>query len=341
MSIYDFRDRPAYPDFEAPDSYCDNQHINSWWTSEHDKIIRNQIEVEQWNWPWDISNTIVQITTPEIIEKWKGVDPLCKRYAWCNILVYFSVARARKLGYDKLIRQPKWKRCPICNNDFIENSLPSPFIRKLGIKNLDFCSPCLKACLLDEGNNKMSKTDIEKFLIELSKIINKVPSQNYLEEITNFAEFELNDKILLFKLLMTKPTLIRVKKIFGSWFNALIDSGILADGTRKNAIGIQCLAKDGHICLSLGEKTIDDLLFELGIKHLKEPHYPEGNYRGDFLVDEKIIEYFGLIGNKEYDKKIELKRKLAIEHKLDVIEIYPIDLVNTKKLIDKLIKKLK
>lgn len=340
MSIYDYRDRPAYPDFEAPDSYCDNQYINSWWTSEHDNLIKNQIEIEQWNWPWDIYNQIVQITSPEIIKKWKEDDPLCRQYAWYNILLYFSVAKSKKLGYDRLIRKSKWKKCPICNNDFIENSLPSPFIRRLGINNIDFCSPCLKTSLLDEGNNKMSKTDIEKFLIELSRIVNKVPSQNYINEIIDLSVFEFNDKILLLKLLMSKPSLIRVKKAFGSWFNALIDAGILEDGTRRNAIGIQCLAKDGHICLSLGEKTIDDLLFELGISHSKEPHYPEGGYRGDFLVDKKIIEYFGLIGNKDYDKKIELKRKLAKKYNLDLIEIFPKDLVNTKLLIDKITKRL-
>jgi hypothetical protein len=174
----------------------------------------------------------------------------------------------------------------------------------------------------------------------LAKIINKVPSQNYVNEISDLSEYELTDRILLLKHLQNKPTLTRVKKTFGSWFHALIEAEILEDGTRKNSRGIQCLAKDGHICLSLGEKTIDDLLFELGINHSKEPHYPEGNFRGDFLVGDVIIEYFGLIGNPEYDRKIDLKRKLAKKYSINIIEIFPKDIINTKKLINKMMNQL-
>jgi hypothetical protein len=118
----------------------------------------------------------------------------------------------------------------------------------------------------------------------------------------------------------------------------LIEAEILEDGTRRSSMGTQCLAKDGHVCYSLGEKTIDDLLFELNIPHTKEPKYPEGNYRGDFLTGEIIIEYFGLIGNIEYDKKVEIKRQLAKKHNLTIIEIFPKDLIDTNKLIDKLKK---
>lgn len=340
MSIYDYRDTPAYRDFDVPISYCNNQYINSWWTEEHDKMILTQIELEQWNWHWDISNVIVSKTSPNAIEKWRDNDPFCKQYAWYNALMYYSVAKAKKQGYLKRIRKAEWKKCHLCNNDFIENSLPSPFVKKLGINNLDFCAPCLRDSLLDEGDGKMSKSDIIDFVTELAKILNKVPPQNFVNEISNLSEYELIDRIELLKHLQTKPTLSLVKKTFGSWFHLLIEAEILEDGTRKNSRGIQCLAKDGHICLSLGEKTIDDLLFEFGVNHSKEPHYPEGNYRGDFLVGDIIIEYFGLIGNPEYDKKVELKRKLAQKYCLSVIEIFPVDLINTKKLVDKLMKRL-
>lgn len=336
MSIYDYRDRPAYPDFDAPLSYCDNHYINKWWTIEHDAIIKNQIELEQWNWPWNIAEIIVQMTAPVTIEKWRSVDPLCKQYAWYNILMYYSIAKAKKLDYLKIIRSPKWKKCKLCGNDFIENSIPSPFIKKIGINNLEFCSPCLKDSLLEEGNSKMSKIEIINYLKELTIILNKVPPQNYINEISNLSELELTYKIALLRLLNNKPSLNRVKKLFNSWFNALIEAEILEDGTRRSSRGTQCLAKDGHICYSLGEKTIDDILFELNIPHTKEPKYPEGNYRGDFLTGEIIIEYFGLIGNVEYDKKVEIKRQLAKKHNLFMIEIFPIDLIDTKKLIDKL-----
>ncbi|NQU80012.1 MAG: hypothetical protein HQ543_00665, partial [Bacteroidetes bacterium] len=99
MSIYDNRDKPAYFNFDAPVSYCNNKHINAWWTEEHDKIIKTQIEKEHWNWAWTITDKIVNITPKEIIETWKITDPLCEKYVWYNVLMYFSIAKAKKLDY--------------------------------------------------------------------------------------------------------------------------------------------------------------------------------------------------------------------------------------------------
>jgi hypothetical protein len=110
-----------------------------------------------------------------------------------------------------------------------------------------------------------------------------------------------------------------VKELFGSWLEALIEAGILEDGTRRTARGTQCVAIDGHFCLSLGEKTIDDLLHAHGILHEKEPRYPEGNYRADFGVNGVFIEYFGLKGNTDYDKRSEFKRRLCKKHGIKLI----------------------
>ncbi len=48
------------------------------------------------------------------------------------------------------------------------------------------------------------------------------------------------------------------------------------------------------MCLSMAEKTIDDLLTEMGIDHEKEVPYPESAYRCDFVSNGVFIEYFGL-----------------------------------------------
>jgi hypothetical protein len=121
-------------------------------------------------------------------------------------------------------------------------------------------------------------------------------------------------------------------EIFGSWLKALVEAGVLEDGTRRTARGIQTIARDGHICLSLGGKTIYDYLFSNGIPHEIEPRYPEGNYRADFLVNDVFIEYFGLKGNPECDAKTKLKQRLCRKHGIRLISIYPEDLISMKKL---------
>jgi hypothetical protein len=153
-----------------------------------------------------------------------------------------------------------------------------------------------------------------------------------------FYGLDDQERLNILKLFEKKPTTKRVKELFGSWLNALIQTGVLEDGTRRTSRGIQCIAKDGHVCFSLGEKTIDDFLYIHGITHSKEPRYPEGNFRADFIVNEIFIEYFGLRGNADYDKKTKRKQQLCKKWGITLISIYPKDLISTKKLEKKLCK---
>lgn len=94
-----------------------------------------------------------------------------------------------------------------------------------------------------------------------------------------------------------------------------------------------CLAKDGHTCLSLTEKTIDDFLCDHGIPHTKEPSYPGSKYRADFEVKGSFIEYFGLAGEPSYDQRIKDKKALAKDAGINLVSIYPKDLINRDWLI--------
>ncbi len=337
MSTYDFRDRPAYGHLKVERRYADNRYILKWWTPEHDKIIVQQIAQMQWVWYWGIVDKIVVATTPAKIETWKKKDPLCSQYAWYNILMYFAVVRAEQLGFTKVIRRPKWKTCLLCGQQFIESSLPLPLIDRLGgLDKLDFCAPCLSDNLSNSGNGRASKKAMIQYLKDLTALIGRVPTQNFGEGVTDLHDMDMEERVALLRLRTTRPSLKRIKSIFGSWLNALIKAGILEDGTRKTSRGIQSIAKDGHVCLSLGEKTIDDFLHQHGIAHEKEPKYPEGNFRGDFKVNGTMIEYFGLVGNPDYDAKIKEKTRICRKHGITLVAIYPDDLISKKQLENKL-----
>jgi len=212
-----------------------------------------------------------------------------------------------------------------------------PLIERLGIDRLDFCAPCLRDTVLQgTGNDSLSDRDILKFLQDLAMLLGRVPTQNFGEGKTDLIDLSNDERFELLKILRIKPTTRCLKSAFGSWLNALIQAGILEDGTRKTSRGIQSITKDGHISLSLGEKTIDDFLFSHGIPHEKEPKYPEGNYRGDFIVGATIIEYFGLTGNPEYDAKTIEKIRICKKNNVTLIEIYPQDLISNQKLEYKL-----
>lgn len=123
------------------------------------------------------------------------------------------------------------------------------------------------------------------------------------------------------------------KKKFGSWFTALAGTGALPNGVLATARGIRCLAKDGHTCHSLDEQRIDDWLYVHDLDHEREPNYPQhpsfnpaGKRRADWKVRETFIEYFGLIGDPEYEKKMDEKILLAQESNIPLIAIYPADI---------------
>lgn len=337
MSIYDHRDKPAYGLFKVEPHYAKNQNILKWWNSTHDGLLATQISNWQWVWYWVITDEIVKITPSTTIESWKKSDPLCSKYAWYNILMNFATARAEQLGLTKSIRRPERKTCSLCNNTFVEDSLPMPLIETLGIDRLNFCAPCLRDTVLPgAGNESATEQEIISYLQDLASVIGRVPPQAFGDGLPVLLDLTDDERLALLKILKRKPTAKHVKSLFGSWLNALIQADLLEDGTRKTSRGIQSIAKDGHMCLSLGEKTIDDYLHSNGIYHEKEPRYPEGNYRGDFKAGDTFIEYFGLTGNPEYDAKTKEKIRLCKKHNITLIAIYPADLVSQKKLEDKL-----
>ena len=333
MSIYDYRDRPAYGNFRTDPHDCENPHILKWWSPSHDELLSKEIGKEQWVWYWGIIDKILAITPPETIEVWKAEDPLCSRYAWYNILMYFAASRAEKLGLIKAIRKPKWKICPLCNQRFVEDSLPVPLAKRLGINQLDFCAPCLSSTILqNSGNETLSRQEVLTYLMDLADVLKRVPSQDFGDGMYDLYDLSTQERLAVLRVLKRKPTQRHVKKLFGSWLKALIEAGVLEDGTRRTSRGTQCLARDGHVCLSLGEKTIDDFLHAFGIHHEKEPRYPEGDFRADFVANGIFIEYFGLTGDDDYDAKTKLKQELCKKHGIKLISVYPNDLVSSKKL---------
>jgi len=210
-----------------------------------------------------------------------------------------------------------------------------------GADQLDFCAPCLSDTLFPEsGDETLSREDVLTYLQDLVDVLQRVPPQNFGEKVGDLHGLSTEEKIAILQVLKRKPTLSRVKELFGSWFKALVEAGVLEDAAQRTSRGTRCLAKDGHVCLSLGEKTIDDFLYAHGIPHEKEPHYPEGNLRADFIVNGVFVEYFGLKGDPDYDAKTDLKQGICKKYGIRLVSVYPSDLVNSRKLEAKLLTEI-
>lgn len=104
----------------------------------------------------------------------------------------------------------------------------------------------------------------------------------------------------------------------------------------RRSRGIQCVAWDGHVCHSLGEKTVDDLLARAAIPHEREPRYPDGSFRADWCIGSTLVEYYGLAGDEAYDARRATKEALAHRHGIAVFGILPMDLMNPGGLLHRL-----
>jgi len=332
--------------YSANPDYCENKFILRWWKSDFDNSILESIRKNQWAWAelLDI-NYLVSTVEPIEINLWKNNDPICKEFAWYNVLYYFVKSRAYKLGYLKLIREPKIKQCAWCKQYFIESSIRPPIVKRQTINQIDFCQICSDKFMYGDAHRELTKKEnpkylakdkayfyeeVKTYLTNLTNIIKRVPTKNFGKSGFDFWGLSKEDRVAVFGLLENRLSPKNVEYLFGSWLAALIETGILEDGAKQTARGTQCLAVDGHVCLSIGEKTIDDFLYYNGIVHEKEPSYPEGYFRADFKIDNVFVKYFGLAGNKEYDDKTKHKIGLCQKHNIPLISLYSKDIINIK-----------
>lgn len=171
---------------------------------------------------------------------------------------------------------------------------------------------------------------MKQLLKELADILEFIPPQTfhanltYLKDISK-EKFEkailvINEMPPFQKEAPYHPT--GYKDIFGSWIAALDAAGILEGGVIKTQRGYMCAANDGHFCRSIGEKIVDDFLHKNKIAHEREPIYAgDRQYRADWKVGRYFIEFWGLKGDEDYDKKIEEKREIAQKHDIPLIEL--------------------
>ena len=243
------------------------------------------------------------------------------------------------------------KKCKYCGEEFIPsfdlvrliNDIERLYYTIESINDIEFCRDHILPYYYKYSNesyqNRASKENMIDLLKELIAIGGFIPPSNFKSDFSYLKNFDKEKFDRMIIILNKMPDFQDYKRVFGSWFKTLIAANVLEEGIRKMSRGYMCLAEDGHECLSLGEKNIDDWLYRHNIGHQKEPKYPgEYNFRGDWKVGNYFIEYWGLAGQEDYDNKILLKREIAKEFNLSLIEIHPNNLNNLNEILKNLLK---
>lgn len=318
-------------------SYAKSKKILAWWTDDHDDLLRKTIAEDEWIWYWSITDKICDITPATTIDDWREQDPLCEKYAWYNVIMYFAAARAKQLGLQRKIRKPIKKKCASCGEQFSEDSIPPSVVRHLKVNQIDVCLKCINGYFQrGKSTRRRSADQVKQWISRLVGDLQIIPPQSILTSLSVLTSMSTEERVKLLRLSAAKPSVQQVRRLFGTWLEALVEAGVLEDGSRETLRGTQCIANDGHVCLSFGEKTIDDFLSSRGVPHSKEPGYPGTAYRADFQIGDHLVEYFGLAGDEDYDRRAAEKKELAEQSDIPLISIYPDDLLSVKALERKL-----
>ncbi len=275
----------------------------------------------------------------------------------------FCVLRAEKLVYDEyhVIRhflsharfalgipfEITIRECQLCGADFIGDY--SGILDRLPSWSTPNSCPICPDCLSLRGYMAVRRSREEliadiKLFVEIvgylpaaqfkdARVIRTVPASDYLralKHLQKMACFEVNDDRF--------PRLFdghgTYREVFDTWINACVEAELLDRVASRSSRGIRCIARDGHVCNSLGEKAIDDWLYSRAIEHSKEPPYPYHStlnpfqMRADWKVGNTLIELWGMIGDPDYDATIQRKKAVAEHFGLSLIEVTPIDIAD-------------
>lgn len=220
-----------------------------------------------------------------------------------------------------------YKRCKICWNNFNVFNLPYWIY---------YWSNWFKECCFNCELNRPLKKEIFQTLPDFIHSIWFVPNANFsYRDIRSTLKISPDNYLVSIERYIKTWWIEHVKKKFGNRFSALVQTWSLENGIRKWGKWFKCVATDWCICNSLDEMYIDNWLSNHKIPHTKEPFYPYDEelnprelLRADWKIWDHLIEYFWLVWEEKYDKKIQIKLSLSKKYNIKLIPLYPKDLKN-------------
>jgi hypothetical protein len=198
-----------------PASFAENDHILVWWLPEYDDVLRQLVEEYQWAWRSVVLSRLESLIPEKVLRAWRDTDPLCHEYSWYNVLAFFAAARAKQLSVYP--RQPQRIACSCCSREFLESHLPQHLVVRVGANGIDVCEKCLGRALDAKGSPTSTPEAVTAVLQTLSRGLQRPPKGSDLNGRLDLKGLSRDARAAVIQALRVKPTVARVKELFGSW----------------------------------------------------------------------------------------------------------------------------
>ena len=202
----------------------ENDRILVWWLPEYDKAVSQVVAEYQWAWQIPLLSHMETLIPESVLRAWRDSDPLCREYSWVNVLLAFAWGRARQLGISS--RPPMRKVCACCSREFLESDLSFRAISRLGVDALDICEMCLRQAFYANGSPAATSEGVVAVLQALSGVLQRPPKNSDLNGRLNLRDLPRDARATAVQALRVKPTLARVKELFGSWEAAIAEATV-------------------------------------------------------------------------------------------------------------------
>lgn len=222
--------------------------------------------------------------------------------------------------------------CVLCGQDFWPQELNGLYLVKTGVPR--YCADChglrsdvWRKVPIDEDSRKAKSLRAIELVSELTGLF---PFKNLKRQVIGHLEPEERDRWFMAQVFMPDRS---AGELFGSWDQMLSLTTSIGVRPRKGRGGYVSTSDCGHVCYSLGERTICDFLSSKVVEHEKEPVYPNhselnpsGKLRADWLVQGIWVELAGYPDDTAYMKKMAQKQELAKVAGLKHLVVMPTDL---------------
>ncbi|WP_138413311.1 hypothetical protein [Sinomonas gamaensis] len=248
-------------------------------------------------------------------ERWRADDINSEPLSLFRVHEVFVAPRQQLFGAHTLTARSK--RCRLCGQRGFT------FKSALCVEPLTYCHQCLERACRGMIEDRPIAARALGMLGQLE--FDGVPMLEAQLDALHINTASPLHAPVIDKLLMLR-FVIRRRKF--PWTYLLEEAGFFPGGLRLGW-GTLIRARDGHLCFSLGEKTVCDFLHQHGIKHDREPFYPidpdfnpHGLRRADWKLDDlTFVEFWGMPNDPKYAAKMRQKRQLAQRRGLTLIEL--------------------